>query len=360
MLAKEGDRVTAGQPLIHLDDTVLQVQIEQAQTALSAAAAQREEAQANYDLLKAGAQADQIAAAEEQVHAAAAQVSGAEAQLGEVKTSVRSADVAAAEAAVAEAAAQLKVARDTHDETTKCYDYTNADGKKDSVCPLLGTHEEQARVALDAAQQAYDAAQARLKQVKAGATIHQVNAAQAQIDVAQAQQGMAQAQLDQLKAGARPEQLKAAQAAIDAAEAQVTAAQASLKLLNVQHDRLTLTAPAEGVILARTIQPGEIAMPGAALLTIGQIDSLSIVVYVPESQYGQISLGQTAQVTVNSFPGETFTATVTHIADQAEFTPRNVQTSEERATTVYAVKLSIDNAAGKLKPGMPADVTFGE
>jgi HlyD family secretion protein len=95
-------------------------------------------------------------------------------------------------------------------------------------------------------------------------------------------------------------------------------------------------------------------------LTIGQIDSLSIVVYVPESQYGQISLGQTAQVKVDSFPGETFTATVTHIADQAEFTPRNVQTSEERATTVYAVKLSIDNAAGKLKPGMPADVTFTE
>ena len=360
VLAKEGERVTAGQTLVQLDDTLLQAQIEQAQTALAAAQAQHEAAQANYDLLKAGAQADQIAAAQQQVQAAAAQVSGAEAQLGEVKTSVRSADVAAAEAAVAQAAAQLKVARDNHDQTTKCYSYTKPDGKKDSVCPLLGTQEEQARAALNAAQQAYDAAQAQLKQVKAGATIHQVDAAQAQVAAAQAQQGMAQAQLDQLKAGARPEQLKAAQAALDAAAAQITAAQANVKLLQLQQSKLTLTAPANGAILARAIQPGEVALPGATLLTIGQIDSLSIVVYVPEDQYGHITLGQTAQVKVDSFPGETFTATVTYISDQAEFTPRNVQTSEERATTVYAVKLSIDNAAGKLKPGMPADVTWQE
>ena len=360
VLAKEGERVMNGQTLVQLDDSLLQAQIEQAQTALSAAQAQREAAQANYDLLEAGAQTDQIAAAEEQVRAAEAQVSGAEAQLGEVKTGVRSADVAIAEAAVAQAAVQLKVARDNHDETLKCYDYTKPDGKKGNVCPLLGTQEEQARAALNAAQQAYDAAQAQLRQVKAGATVHQVNAAEAQVAAAQAQQGMAQAQLDQLKAGARPEQLKAAQAAIDAAEAQITAAQANLKMIQLQQDKLTLTAPAEGVILARTIQPGEVALPGAPLLTIGQIDSLSIVVYVPENQYGHIKLGQTAQVKVDSFPGETFTATVSTISDQAEFTPRTVQTSEERAATVYAVKLAIDNAAGKLKPGMPADVTFQE
>jgi len=360
VLAKEGDRVIAGQTLIRLDDTVLQAQIEQAQTTLAAAQAQREAAQASYDLLKAGAQSDQIAAAQQQVQVAAAQVAGAEAQLGEVKTSVRSADVAAAEAAVAQAAAQLKVARDNHDQTMKCYDYTRPGGSKDSVCPLLGTQEEQARAALNAAQQAYDAAQAQLKQVKAGATVHQVDAAQAQVTAAQAQQGMAQAQLDQLKAGARPEQIRAAQAAIDATQAQITAAQANVKMLQLQQSKLTLTAPASGAILVRTIQPGEVALPGTALLTIGQLDSLSIVVYVPEDQYGHIRLGQSAQVKVDSFPGEIFTATVTTISDQAEFTPRTAQTSEERATTVYAVKLAIDNAAGKLKPGMPADVTWQE
>ena len=344
--------------MVRLDDTLLQSQIKQAQAAIAAAQAQRAAAQANYDLLKAGAQADQIAVAQEAVRVAEAGVSGAQAQYAQLKTGVRSADIAAAQAAVAEVAAQLKVARDNHDQTLKCYDYTKPDGKKDQVCPLLGTSEEQARAALQAAQDAYDAAQKRLSQVKAGATRDELDAAQAQIDAAQAQQAMAQSQLDLLRTGARPQELSAAQAQVDAAQAQVDAANAALDVLKVQLDKLTLVAPADGVILARAIEPGEVAMPGATLLTLGKLDSLSITVYIPEDQYGQIKLGQSASVTVDSFPGQTFDAKVTYIANQAEFTPRNVQTSEGRATTVYGVKLSVSNVDGKLKPGMPADVTW--
>jgi multidrug resistance efflux pump len=95
-------------------------------------------------------------------------------------------------------------------------------------------------------------------------------------------------------------------------------------------------------------------------MTLGQLDNLSITVYVPENLYGGLSLGQSASVTVDSFPGETFNATVTHIADQAEFTPRNVQTAEGRSTTVFAIKLQVQDTVGKLKPGMPADVVFGK
>jgi HlyD family secretion protein len=80
---------------------------------------------------------------------------------------------------------------------------------------------------------------------------------------------------------------------------------------------------------------------------------------VPEDRYGQIALGQFAVVQVDSWPGQAFVATVTHIADRAEFTPRNVQTAEGRRTTVFAVDLALDNPEGRLKPGMPADVTFG-
>jgi HlyD family secretion protein len=79
---------------------------------------------------------------------------------------------------------------------------------------------------------------------------------------------------------------------------------------------------------------------------------------VPEDRYGQISLGEKATVKVDSFPGSTFTSAVTHISDQAEFTPRNVQTAEGRSSTVYAIKLTVTDPQGKLKPGMPADVTF--
>ena len=93
-------------------------------------------------------------------------------------------------------------------------------------------------------------------------------------------------------------------------------------------------------------------------VSVHPFTSVPITVYVPEDRYGQISLGQQAQVTVDSFPGETFIAEVIHIADQAEFTPRNVQTVEGRSSTVYAIKLRVKDSEGKLKIGMPADVVF--
>ena len=138
----------------------------------------------------------------------------------------------------------------------------------------------------------------------------------------------------------------------------VTQAEASLALIDIQIAKLTITAPADGIILTSSIQPGEIVAPSAAAMTLGRLDNLTITVYVPENLYGELSLGQSASMTVDSSPGETFTATVAQIAEQAEFTPRNVQTVEGRSSTVFAIKLQVQDPAGKLKPGMPADVTF--
>jgi len=149
-----------------------------------------------------------------------------------------------------------------------------------------------------------------------------------------------------------------AQAAYAQSQKGVAQAQANLDLLDAQLAKLTVYAPMDGVILTRSVEPGEFVQPGAAALTMGNIRQLTITVYVPEDRYGQISLGQKANVRVDTFPELTFTAAVTHIADQAEFTPRNVQTAEGRSSTVYAIKLTVTDPGGKLKPGMPADVTF--
>jgi multidrug resistance efflux pump len=116
----------------------------------------------------------------------------------------------------------------------------------------------------------------------------------------------------------------------------------------------------EGVVLTRAVEPGEFAPAGAAALRLGDLGELTITVYVPEDRYGQISRGQAATVTVDSFPALSFPAEVTYIADEAEFTPRNVQTVEGRSATVYAIKLSVTDAEGRLKPGMPADVIFSQ
>jgi multidrug efflux pump subunit AcrA (membrane-fusion protein) len=85
---------------------------------------------------------------------------------------------------------------------------------------------------------------------------------------------------------------------------------------------------------------------------------MTVTVYVSETQYGKINLGDSAKLSVDSFPQRIFNATVTRIANQAEYTPRNVQTQEERQITVYAIELSVDDPDGRLKPGMPSDVVF--
>jgi multidrug resistance efflux pump len=154
--------------------------------------------------------------------------------------------------------------------------------------------------------------------------------------------------------------LNQAAAAADQAHLAAAQAEASLALIDTQIAKLTVIAPADGVVLTRTIQPGEVVPAGASAITLGRLDNLTITVYVPEDRYGELSLGQSATVSVDSFPGETFTATIVYIADQAEFTPRNVQTVEGRTSTVFAIRLKVEDPEGRLKPGMPADVVFGE
>ena len=114
----------------------------------------------------------------------------------------------------------------------------------------------------------------------------------------------------------------------------------------------------DGVILVRNAEPGEFVQPGATALSLADLNNLTITVYVPEDRYGQISIGQQAEVSVDSFPNTTFKAEITYIADQAEFTPRNVQTVEGRSSTLYAVKLKVTDSENRLKIGMPADVVF--
>lgn len=119
-----------------------------------------------------------------------------------------------------------------------------------------------------------------------------------------------------------------------------------------------IRSPIDGIVLLRAADPGEITTAGGSLLVVADLSTVNMTVYVPESQYGQIYLGQDLAVIVDSFPGNVYIGTVTRIADEAEFTPRNAQTIQNRKNTVYAVKLTIQNPNLDLKPGMPADVTL--
>ncbi|HEX9373637.1 MAG TPA: efflux RND transporter periplasmic adaptor subunit, partial [Roseiflexaceae bacterium] len=178
-----------------------------------------------------------------------------------------------------------------------------------------------------------------------------VDAARAQHAAAEAQLAQAQARLDLARAGARPEQ-------VQAAEAQLAQARAAQRQIEVQLAKTALTAPRAGMVLSRSLHEGEQAAPGAAVMTIGALDTVRLTIYIPETDIGRVRQGQKVDVTVDSFPGKVFEGTVTFIAQEAQFTPRNVQTKDERATTVFGVRVELANPDHTLKPGMPADAVI--
>ena len=133
---------------------------------------------------------------------------------------------------------------------------------------------------------------------------------------------------------------------------------ATQRHLEQQRDRQTLRSPLDGWVVRTPFEPNEEVPPGAPVVVVADWRELTLKVYLPEDKFGRVAPGQTADVTVDAYPGEIFTGQVTFIASEAEFTPRNVQTREDRVKSVYAIKLRMPNADLRLKPGMFADATF--
>ena len=149
----------------------------------------------------------------------------------------------------------------------------------------------------------------------------------------------------------------------EAAENQLIIVQAKRDQLLIQNrlilsqiDDAKILSPADGIILKRYHETGEFVTPGMALYRIANLTTVWIKIYISEAQLGKIMLNQRAALTIDSFPEKPFTGKVVWISPKAEFTPKNVQTQEARLDLVYAVKINIENEAGKLKIGMPADV----
>ncbi|MFA5866669.1 MAG: efflux RND transporter periplasmic adaptor subunit [Actinomycetota bacterium] len=158
-------------------------------------------------------------------------------------------------------------------------------------------------------------------------------------------------------------QLDQAKAAYNAAALSGNAAQANLTQQNVNLaeqnlKRATVTAPSKGTVLDLPYNVGELVNAGSVVATVADLAKVTLVVYVPEDKIGRISLDQEVDVATDSFPNRTFTGKITKISDQAEFTPANIQTKEQRVNLVFAVTISLSNSDHKLKPGMPADATI--
>ncbi len=317
-------------------------------------------------------------------------VENAERRFRSVSSSADDADIAAAEA-------QVVLAKDALDDAKEDYEpYENK--------PEDNLQRANYRAKLAAAQQVYDAAVRKLNALRGTGSLADIAVAEADFAAAQAQLFEAKRDWERIKDGPKdsdialfeakiakayrdyeiykkgpdPDDVTLAEARVENAQAQLTLAKAemptqeeldvakahvdsarsNLEAIQVQIDLLVVKSTGSGVVMIRSVEPGEVVQPGLAAMTIGQLDNLTITVYIPEDKYGQINLGDTATLAADSFPGEIFQATVTRIADRAEYTPRNVQTKEDRQTTVFAIELSVSDPDGKLKPGMPTDVVF--
>lgn len=383
---EEGDSVRAGEQLFRLDDSLLQAQrgvaianLEAAQAAAKTADAALASAQANYDLalndarLKAAAirtaewrtsgppdyhlppwyfqRPEEIASAQQQVEVTQAALQAAQQKLEALLQDAHSAAFLAAETRLLQAKAAFLVAQELLEKARLARENASL--------------REAAQKIFDEAQEELRDAQNEYDDLADRPIAEDIREARADLAAAQEQYELAQDRLLAMKIGVYSPQLAAAEASLNQAKAAanqaqlaISQAEANLAWIDAQIAKLTILSPANGVILTRAIQPGEVVSPGASALVLGRLDDLNITVFIPEDRYGEISLGQSATVKVDSYPKETFSATVIHIAERAEFTPRNVQTVEGRKTTVFAIKLRLVNLQGKLKPGMPADVIF--
>lgn len=386
ILVEEGEQVQAGDLLFRLDGSLLLAQREAAAANLAAAEAgvttaqaAVQAAQAQYDLVLSAAlavdqanrtanlsenppnefeqpgwyfsRAEEIAAAQAEVQAAQTALDDAVGQLNETMSNAASADFIAVEADLARARAAYEVALAVRASANRAND---GEALREAARDALDDAEDE----LDDAQEAYD-------DTLTTEAASDILADRADAVVARERYFAALDALRALQTGsfspevsAVAQVLEQAQTGVAQAQAAVDAAAANLALLDAQIEKLQVRAPMDGVVLVRSLEAGEVLQAGLAALTIGQLDEMTVVVYLPENRYGQVSLGDEATLKVDSYPDEIFSVTVRRIADQAEYTPRNVQTAEERQTTVYAVELALDNVDGKLKPGMQADITF--
>lgn len=152
------------------------------------------------------------------------------------------------------------------------------------------------------------------------------------------------------------QQMDAAKTAYDVAISQLNLSRASLRTAEVRLKDTAIHSPASGVVLTKNVEEGETVAAGMPVFTIGDLENPWIKVYVKEDKLGLVKLGQKAEVRTDSYPRKIYEGTVTYISSEAEFTPKNVQTREERMKLVFAVKVKVKNKNSELKPGMPADV----
>jgi HlyD family secretion protein len=313
----EGETIRAGQVVAWLESTELKREV-----ALHKAEVQT--AQAALAELVAGSRQEDIAQSQ-------AAVKRCQAVLSELLNGSRPEEIAAAKAAVQQAKVEVDRLKRDYGRQQKLYQGD-----------VISARE------YDATQTSYEAAQARLQESGEHLKLVQKGPRKEQIEQAREALNEAKQRLTLLKNGPRKE-------TIDQSSARLKQAQESLALAQTHLDYATLVSPLSGVILSKAIEPGEHVVPGTPVITVGDLTKVYLRAYINETDLGRVKVGQKVRVTTDTYPGRVYDGHISFISSEAEFTPKNVQTTQERVKLVYRIKVDIPNPKIELKPGMPAD-----
>ena len=326
--ADEGQRLNAGDPVATLESKELEADVGRLRASLAGTETRLPQLQTEIALQEALTRA--------RIAEAQAALAARDERLAELKSGSRPQDLQRAAAEVREAKAVLENAQADLGRMEALY-------REGGVSAQA---RDTARTSLDVAVERHRSALERLDLTKEGPRQEEIRRAEA--DVQQARAGLLLAQTGVLEVSRRRQELATIQANIARDRAALAAAEAQLGYT-------VLASPQAGVVLRKHVEPGEMIAAGTPAVTIADLGKIWLKIYIPEPRLGRVRLGQTAEITTDSFRGKVYPGKITFINSEAEFTPKNVQTQEERVKLVFAVKISVDNPNQELKPGMPAD-----
>jgi HlyD family secretion protein len=330
--AEEGSQVTKGALVARIDQASTLGQKQREQAGLESAKAQLTQSLTSVQLQKANLEGD--------LRLKSAQVENAEAHLAELLAGSRPQEIQTAQAQVRDAATW-------HDQAKADWNRAQILFKNEDISRA---QYDQFKAKFDSTAQALRQAQERLALVKEGPRKETIDAARAQLEAAKAALQLSQANQIELK---RREQ------EITVRRAEIERAKAGISIIDTQLDDTTITSPLDGVVLVKSAEPGEVVAAGATVCTIGDLAHPWLRAYISEKDLGRVKLGAKVKLTTDSFPGKTYTGTVSYIASEAEFTPKQIQTQDERVKLVYRIKIDVENPNQELKGNMPVDAEIG-
>jgi HlyD family secretion protein len=324
----EGDSVKKGQLIARIDRDQLSAQREREQAGLVSSESQYAQAQTALEWQRATVAAD--------IDQRKADLAAAEARLSELRNGARPQEKQDAHAAVQSAQSEADRAR-------KDWERAQTLHKNDDIST---SQFDQFRTRWESAEATLKSAKEREALVLAGPREEQIAGQAAQVDRARAAVKMAEA--NQLEMKRRQQELATRRA-------EQSRSKASLSLIDTQLADTSATSPVDGVVLVKSADVGEVIAPGTTVVTIGDIDHPWLRGYINETDLGKVKIGSKVKVTTDSYPGKVYNGRVTFIASEAEFTPKQIQTQQERVKLVYRVKIELDNPNHELKLNMPAD-----